>query len=691
MREKIIATLLSAIMALTSITPVLALDLGDYPGFLFDEDQNLQAFVVVGGAAQVADVVGAVDLAVRLAGESYEEVSVTGGVAVAGGEEEEVGLGMNVSDVMGSTFDDSDVAGLLDTKIDFADDDIDIHEEIAITTDLHVAVSGEKSLFEEFGDTVALVTEDEGAIMYKYVFDDEIDPDEVSDNEPLLVTLLGNELRITKISGTNDTIEVEMGTEAALGEGDTLTVAGKTLTINVIGSESISVSVDGSTEFLGKSEESEIGNTGVSVLVDSILYTDDPESRRVFVRVGTETSETYEDGESMTLFGEPEDEDDATWIWRIDMTAPDQYLAAEHNQRVDEEDENPPLVGEYIEFPNDWGKIGITELTVSLWGTWEIYFDDVDSEDDVWNNENCVVFKAADASDNEGLLVDTSIKTSEVYVNDAGDIGYLDDENDVIISSQNSETDGFKITSEDFVMQVYINASSGNGMIEQDTTVGTDTNDILFTIAATWDGLGVTVEEAETADVSYGGDTIGTQDHDVMTRDGVVIKDPEDNADADKVVLEVPVDDRVEAVVLIAGPGTTIGEAAGETVKKVVPVTNAVSKLDSEVSLPVNKHLVLVGGPGVNELTAEAMGYDYPTYGSQMTGEEFGVGEGYIKVFEDVLEEGYVAVVVAGWEATETRRACSVLQQYASFADELDGNVAVTVTSLTAEGIVSAE
>ena len=104
----------------------------------------------------------------------------------------------------------------------------------------------------------------------------------------------------------------------------------------------------------------------------------------------------------------------------------------------------------------------------------------------------------------------------------------------------------------------------------------------------------------------------------------------------------------------------------------------------------MGKHLILVGGSGVNRLTAQAMGYTYPTYGSQMTGEEFGAGEGFIKVYEDVLEDGYVALVVAGWEAGQTRNACSVLQQYSTFADELDGNVAVKVTSVTAAGITAA-
>ncbi|PIZ35526.1 MAG: hypothetical protein COY38_02120, partial [Candidatus Aenigmarchaeota archaeon CG_4_10_14_0_8_um_filter_37_24] len=71
MKTKLLSAILTALMAISPF--VAAVDLGSYPTFLFT-NHNLDAYVVVGSAAQPADVVGAVDLAVRLAGESYEEV-----------------------------------------------------------------------------------------------------------------------------------------------------------------------------------------------------------------------------------------------------------------------------------------------------------------------------------------------------------------------------------------------------------------------------------------------------------------------------------------------------------------------------------------------------------------------------------------------------------------------------------------
>jgi S-layer protein (TIGR01564 family) len=69
MKTKLLSAILTALLTLTPV--FAAMDLGDYPTFLF-ADHNLDAYVVVGSAAAPGDVVGAVDLAARLAGESYE-------------------------------------------------------------------------------------------------------------------------------------------------------------------------------------------------------------------------------------------------------------------------------------------------------------------------------------------------------------------------------------------------------------------------------------------------------------------------------------------------------------------------------------------------------------------------------------------------------------------------------------------
>ncbi|MBU5688122.1 MAG: hypothetical protein KQA31_01790, partial [Candidatus Aenigmarchaeota archaeon] len=93
-----------------------------------------------------------------------------------------------------------------------------------------------------------------------------------------------------------------------------------------------------------------------------------------------------------------------------------------------------------------------------------------------------------------------------------------------------------------------------------------------------------------------------------------------------------------------------------------------------------------VGGPAVNRLTAQAMGLSYPTYGSSGL-LPYGEGEAYVKVYDGVFKPGQVVVVVAGWEAENTRMATSLLQQFDTFAEQLGSNTAVKVTSLSASGV----
>jgi hypothetical protein len=188
--------------------------------------------------------------------------------------------------------------------------------------------------------------------------------------------------------------------------------------------------------------------------------------------------------------------------------------------------------------------------------------------------------------------------------------------------------------------------------------------------------------ETDTVTMIPVGDTNNEKE---VSKYGVLLDHSNPSNDPSELTMTYP-DDQSEVLVYVTtGATSTTTSGGGSTTRNVVPITTPVAKLDTEVSVPVGKHLVLVGGPAVNRLTAEALGYTFPAYGADVT--EVTEGEGYIEVLEDVLEEGYVSVVVFGYEAEDTRNAASVLQKYEDFTEQLDGNVAVKVTSVTAGGI----
>lgn len=80
--------------------------------------------------------------------------------------------------------------------------------------------------------------------------------------------------------------------------------------------------------------------------------------------------------------------------------------------------------------------------------------------------------------------------------------------------------------------------------------------------------------------------------------------------------------------------------------------------LDTSLSSYTNQNLIVVGGPAINRAAAALMGKTYPAYGA-----DSGIIEnsGIIKLVEQA--NGNVAVIVAGWEAGDTQRACRVLAE----------------------------
>jgi len=728
MREKVIATLLTVITALSTISPVLAAyDLGDYPSFMFDEDQNLQAYVVVGtgasgaGAAGIAsDVVGAVDLAVRLAGESYDEVSAEG--TVLGVEEEDVPLGTTIAGggYLDSTLEDDDVDGLKDSKITFQDEDYDFHEEIELETtsdklDLETSLTGDD---DDYEDGIYLEAQKD-SIVYKFVFDDSIVLNDTTDSDPLDMEFLDQDLRVISVDADNK-FTVEVGTEQTLSVDESVTVEGKTVTlINVGSGGTVIVEVDGDRETIEQDHSETVG--GIKVKPTSYFYEEAKEERMATLLIGEETTESYTDGDEycLHLSGDAKDdcEDDPDWVWEITgLYGTSPSIGIENDFIKDDYDDNPVTVGECYTLPHDYVMVCLDTLTVDDddYATYRLELDNVDLTDaGGGSSETVFTFDSVDEDEGitllssplSGLSADT--KTDTVYLDavDADEVVmvyYVDSNNDeqfagnVTVGSGTTDTNFAQITYDDtkatdieIDLQGNLTASEYVYLVF-DMSTGSD-DDLrmqLGTDGTEFDALGVTEDESEGAELEWGTGwaDLGTKDEDHRMEYGIIIKDPDTNGASDKVELEMPAD-QVKGTVRVYGTGGAVTE--GDTIKKVVPITNAVAKLDTEVSLPVSKHLVLVGGPAANRITAQAMGYDFPTYGADLT--EFGEGEAYIKVYEDVLEDGYVAVVVAGWEATDTRNACSVLQQFTTFADELDGNVAVKVTSVTAAGITAAE
>jgi hypothetical protein len=128
---------------------------------------------------------------------------------------------------------------------------------------------------------------------------------------------------------------------------------------------------------------------------------------------------------------------------------------------------------------------------------------------------------------------------------------------------------------------------------------------------------------------------ISTQDEDLRTEYGIIIKDPESGLSGDDLEFKVPADAIRAKVTLKA-----LKQASDE---------GGVTSASSITSL--SDGAILVGGPAANEWTANVMSTPYPTYGGDL-----GWKDGWCYI-DELTYKGNSVTVIAGWDVDDTN-AC---------------------------------
>ncbi|MFO8016123.1 MAG: S-layer protein [Candidatus Woesearchaeota archaeon] len=150
-----------------------------------------------------------------------------------------------------------------------------------------------------------------------------------------------------------------------------------------------------------------------------------------------------------------------------------------------------------------------------------------------------------------------------------------------------------------------------------------------------------------------------------------------DSDDKNDLTIEYP-EGQVYGNVFVAPVGASVsGAAGGELTTVTLNQINVAAKLASEVEgQETTQNLIAVGGPAINKASAVLMGLDFPA-----SGDESGIesGTAMIKLYEN---GDNVAMVVAGYDAEDTRRATTVMANHEDY--DLSGDeVVVTGTSLS--------
>lgn len=240
-----------------------------------------------------------------------------------------VDYGQDINFIIG----DNKLPTLQDKEIEFNDKDYNIHEELTIKGKMMTSLDD-----EDFTDKPYL-TFKEGDITYKYIFEDAIPKNEVTEKEPLKITFLGENKEIVSITDTKITlmsgkvITIEEGATVDNIKADVITTDKVYLTYNNDG---------------GNIEEGKIGTIGgMEFYIIDIMENEAGESTggdRVEIRYGKEVKTEIEN--------DMDYDDKDVWKWIVTINSIGITNQQEYRY-LDEDDtkENPFTIGDSISLP----------------------------------------------------------------------------------------------------------------------------------------------------------------------------------------------------------------------------------------------------------------------------------------------------------------------------------------------------
>jgi hypothetical protein len=132
-----------------------------------------------------------------------------------------------------------------------------------------------------------------------------------------------------------------------------------------------------------------------------------------------------------------------------------------------------------------------------------------------------------------------------------------------------------------------------------------------------------------------------------------------DTTENNKVTLKYP-DSEMYADILFATVAAEV-ESSGGGGTGVVEL-GSVAVMDSEIDTVSSKNLIVVGGSCINTVAAKVLGSDSPICGATFTSTTgIGAGQFLIEVADSPYADGKIAMLVAGYEGADTRKAATYL------------------------------
>ena len=741
--KKIGAISIGAAMLGSTMTGALAASLADYPTPFVDLSAKKYDFLaVVGTDAKADDNIGVTSIVSGLSAAKVPGTSSGGTVSVSGGVSEDVPIGVNIvgdnKNQIDVELEDDDLSNLLDTTITFQGSDYDVSEAVELGQNKNVTVQTSLAgpyTNDKYEDAVVLVA-DIDSLKYYYKFDETIKVNATTSSDALEIKFLGKNLKITKVDAANK-FTATVGAEYYMQVGDSVTVEGKEVKLVDVGSGgSVIVSVGGVQDTI--SAESTKTINGVELKNDDTFYTTKESSKSAaWIVAGKDATDTYTSGDAYV----GEDENDPQWIWHIGnlntqssssitnnltgiITGTGPFIGVENDWNYKEGGDQDALkTGDCVDYPNNYVSVCMDSLTVSDDDYMKLTFSleqnidlgtNTDTKMPGFDNINAVLIET---NKEDGIELQTggltpnnlskATKTDKVWLAGIANVSvfYEDKDNNDRKTYAGNVTGGngagarfarilwgdTKDTNLELNASMFgsVGGLASNVAVtltlhsrgDTDTDLVTNVDDVYMNwsrASGSFNALGVTRDSEEAAELRWGESptTLGTKDENHRTRYGIVIEDPKSNGASDDVLLMIP-SDQLQANVVVTGSaggvsGTTTTGQALSTFAGAAP--DAV--LDTEVTNTADHNLILVGGPAVNRLSAQFLGLTYPAFGAAS-----GLSPGEA-ILSYKANGDKAALIVAGWEAADTRRAATVLKNFDAYKSQFTGTeVKVTGTS----------
>ncbi|MEM5791086.1 MAG: S-layer protein, partial [Candidatus Aenigmatarchaeota archaeon] len=694
-------------------------------------------------AGLASDIAGAIDVATRMAEVSYSTVTAAGKAAIDGLEKNMVPLSGFV--VGGNGFPSAikkyHYSTLKQSTFTWRGNDYDYHEELVLGS---VSTSHDFAVDKVNGTEKIIIPS--GEVKYKFVFDKLLNitastgKGTISDpeyNYPISINLLGKQFIIVGVGGNSvkmlsgsvgtatPTTPVTYGAYSVysdLGAGGTGGWA------RVIIKDSAGNTVDTLIIDVGGSKESTVTGLTIKLLAVRALQDGTIVGADLVVGPTGAIEKTYTTSCDITSTGTEDKKFPGETEWCIQVASGD-FAANGAIQKNDEievvykpTDTKYLSAGEKLVFPNNYGEFGFlgfntnyfvtvtitpfTEKTVynanspsTSLGTWsgiEIASDVAGSlrrfgESDYYGKLYLLFQKSpSDAQNvsvgywdpvNQKILVDPtdanfykSLNATnkdafsvDIEINYGGSSAFAKNISIVVNNSEANIINKFEITNA--VKMAYQNktvwSTATLPTFRLYTSDSADDQDVV----------------AATSGENNANDNIGKASQDVVTDAGIIVVSPGSYSGSQIVKIKVP----AEQLYVDAYVGKLGSTAQEGTYKVIKPITAAVAVLDKDVTNAHRaKNIISIGGPCVNRITAEALGLTYPACGAAST---VPANAAMIKIVDNVFTPGKSVVVVAGWEAANTRTACSVLQNYDTLLTHVKDQSSVKITAATQTGI----